>query len=153
MGYSIDTSALLDAAVRWYPQNVFPSVWGFLDGMVDDGGLVAVEELLRELQRRDDAIHEWVKARKARMLVTLEDDIQLAVMEVLSEFPKLVDQRPSKNLADPFVIALAKARGLVVVSGELGGTRERPKIPVVCDHFGIRCLTLPQVFQELQAVF
>lgn len=139
--------------MRWYPQNVFPSVWGYLDGMVNDGGLFAVEEVLRELQRRDDAIHEWVKVRKSKLLVTLEDDVQMAVLDVLSEFPKLVDQRPSKNLADPFVIALAKARKLVVVSGEQGGTRDRPKIPNVCDHFGIRCLTLPQMFQELQAVF
>lgn len=153
MGYSIDTSALLDAAVRWYPQNVFPSVWEYLDGMIAEGSLSAVEEVLRELQRRDDAIHEWVKIRKSKLLVMLEDDIQIAVIDVLSEFPKLVDQRPSKNLADPFVIALAKARKLVVVSGEQGGTRDRPKIPNVCNHFGIRCLTLPQMFQELRAGF
>jgi hypothetical protein len=44
--YSVDTGALLDGWLRYYPPDVFPSVWAKLDELIEDKILVASEEVL-----------------------------------------------------------------------------------------------------------
>jgi len=43
-----------------------------------------------ELQKKDDEIHDWMKARK-EMLVPLTEEIQTIASDLLREFPRLVD--------------------------------------------------------------
>lgn len=150
--YSFDTSAFLDVSSRWYPRDVFPTVWEQLDKLIHEGKLVAVDEVLRELERGDDDIYKWAKEREHAFHI-LDHDIQNAVLEILREFPKLVDSRTGKSFGDPFVVAHAKCRGLIVVTGETGGTVMRPKIPNVCKQFGIKCINIVEMFRELQWKF
>jgi hypothetical protein len=71
----------------------------------------------------------------------MTDEVQDAVSEVLTRFPKLVDTRKSRSAADPFVIALAKVASCTVVSGEgPSGSALRPHIPDVCKAFQIPCI-------------
>ncbi|MHB8204852.1 MAG: DUF4411 family protein [Desulfomonilaceae bacterium] len=46
MKYSVNTSALLDGWLRYYPPDVFPPVWEKLDELIDDKILVTSEEVL-----------------------------------------------------------------------------------------------------------
>jgi hypothetical protein len=55
--YSIDTSAILEAWRRRYPPDVFPAVWQRLEQMIERGDLGASEEVLLELEKRDDEVH------------------------------------------------------------------------------------------------
>jgi hypothetical protein len=60
-----------------------------------------------------------------------------------------VDSEKERSRADPFVIALALVKKCPVVTGEKSnGTPNRPKIPIVCDHFGVRYLNLLQLIRE-----
>jgi len=52
VSYSVDTSALLDAWVRYYPPDVFDTLWSRLDGLVVRGHLLAIDEVQRELEKR-----------------------------------------------------------------------------------------------------
>ena len=65
MKYSIDTSAIIDAFRYHYPLDVFPSVWQRVDELVASGDLCAVEIVLFELEKKDDEVHAWCKARRA----------------------------------------------------------------------------------------
>lgn len=146
--YVIDTSALLDGWVRYYPPDVFPSLWSFLEEMIKAGELLSPDEVLFELAQKDDEIHKWAKANSA-MFVPLDEDIQNATQEILIQFPRLVGAMKDRNRADPFVIALAKIKAAIVVTGERSsGTRERPRIPNVCDQFGIGHRTLLQLIRD-----
>jgi hypothetical protein len=146
--YVIDTSALLDGWVRHYPPDVFPSLWSHLENMIQSGELLAPDEVLSELSQKDDAVYQWAKT-KAVMFVRLDENIQRATQEILNEFPRLVGAMKDRNRADPFVIALAKVKEAIVVTGEKSiGTRERPRIPIVCDHFGIGHRTMLELIRE-----
>jgi hypothetical protein len=146
--YVIDTSALLDGWVRYYPPDVFPSLWSHFEAMINSGELLSPDEVLLELGQKDDEIHKWAKANSA-MFVPLDEEVQQATQEILNQFPRLVGAMKDRNRADPFVIALAKVKAATVVTGERSsGTRERPRIPNVCDQFGISHRTLLQLIRD-----
>ena len=57
--YCIDTSAILDGWVRHYPIDTFPALWDRLDRLVDSGRLCTSDEVLRELEAKDDDALAW----------------------------------------------------------------------------------------------
>lgn len=146
--YSIDTSALLDAWVRWYPPDIFSRLWENIDALIDEGNLIASEEVLVELEKKDDDVYSWAKER-SHIFQPITEDIQIAVTEILKGFPTLVDSRRDRSQADPFVIALAKASDCTVVTGERNiGTSNKPRIPIVCHHFGVRYINIVSLIRE-----
>ncbi len=68
----------------------------------------------------------------------LETDVQDRVREIGTVFQSLVGGDADRNFADPWVVGLAMARGLTVVTGETRpGSPDSPTIPRVCNHFGV----------------
>lgn len=148
MAYSIDTSAFLDAWVRFYPPDVFPGVWEQMDRAGKDSTLKASDEVLRELGKKDDGAHDWVKAR-TEMIVQLNPEIERHVQEIMGRYPRLVDSKKGRSVGDPFVIAVARARNLTVITGETASGRiDVPRIPDVCNDLGIRCVRVLDFFRE-----
>jgi hypothetical protein len=140
--YSIDTSAILDGWRRYYPREIFPGLWDRLEALIRAGHLRATEEVLRELEKRDDDVLAWA-SKQDGFSIPIDDDIQDDVSAILRDHPKLIDTRKNRSAADPFVIALARTRRCIVVTGEgPTGSLERPNIPDVCDAVGTRCMSL-----------
>lgn len=147
--YSVDTSALLDGLRRHYPESIFVSLWDNVDDLVSAGRLLASEEVLEELKVRDDDALAWLQAREDAMIVPTDRAVAAEVTNVLRAHPNLVKGMRGRNRADPFVIAVARLRSAVVVTGEANdGTSARPKIPFVCGELGIRCIRLLELIQE-----
>jgi hypothetical protein len=115
--YSIDTSALIDAYRVHYAPHVFRSVWVVLAELADNGIMCAPEEVLRELEARDDALLQWGKDHRA-MFHPLDTAAQRRAQDILNQYPALVDPNSFGPVADPFVIALAATTGSAVVASE-----------------------------------
>lgn len=151
--YCFDTSALMDAWNRYYPPDVLPPLWDKLDLFASSGVAISPDEVLRELSKKDDALHGWAKKRP-KMFVPLDEDIQRHSSEVLAAFPRLVDTRKNRSIADPFVIALARLRNATVITGErASGTTEKPRIPNVCAHFDVKYMNMLQLIRAEGWVF
>jgi hypothetical protein len=151
--YSIDTSAILDGWVRHYPPDIFPGLWAKIEILIENGGLVATEEVLLELKKRDDAVYRWALKQRS-MFRLLDDRIQMAVADVLMHHPRLVGARANRSGADAFVIALAAVEHCTVVTGESAtNSTSRPNIPDVCAAMEIRCISLLQLIREQGWVF
>lgn len=146
--YCIDTSSLLHGWLRAYPPKRFPGLWKALDNLIAEKRLVASLEVYTELCKKDDEVAEWAKERKEALFVDIDEAVQVAVVNIMANFPKLVDTGKGKSGGDPFVIALALARGLAVVTQEAGGTADKPRIPFVCEQYGIRSLNLLSLIDE-----
>lgn len=147
--FSLDTSGILDAWVRHYPPDVFPAIWTNMDAAAKAGEIVVIDEVVRELERKDDAIHEWVKQREA-MIVTIDSPIQANVVQIMSKYPRLVDTKKNRSGCDPWVIALAQSRNLTVVTAEKATNNlTKPKIPDVCNDLNIRCVDVIGLFRSL----
>ena len=69
---------------------------------------------------------------------------------IANQFRHFVTNPKVRNRADPFVIALVKARGFTVVTQERPGSPDSPKIPTVCDHFGVPYLRFLDIIRREQ---
>jgi hypothetical protein len=113
------------------------------------GGIVkSSDEVLRELSKKDDGAHDWIKAH-AEMVIALDNEIERHVQEIMSRYPRLVDSKKGRSGGDPFVIAVARVKNLTVITGENAtGNIAIPRIPDVCDDLGIRWLRMLDFFRE-----
>ncbi|HUC93057.1 MAG TPA: DUF4411 family protein [Paenibacillus sp.] len=116
--YCIDTSALLHAWRRDYPPDIFGSLWDMLNRLIESRKLIAPDEVLFELERGGDDLYHWAKERDS-VFVEPDEEVQQIVKQIVDTYPNFVPQESSDGIwADPYIIALAKVRGLIVVTGE-----------------------------------
>jgi hypothetical protein len=147
MRYSVDSSGILDV-FRYYPADVFQSIWNQMDKAADDGTIAVVDEVYRELEKKDDSAFQWLKKHR-KIVVDLDESIQAAVTEILAKHPRLVDTRKSRSAGDPFVIALAHVHKVSVVTGERpSNVLAKPNIPDVCRALGIPCIGVLDLFRN-----
>ena len=85
--FIIDTSSLIDLE-KYYPYNVFPSLWGFIFEMFDDGKLFSVNEAYDELK---DSQEVWKDYKNCFRDLTDEET------EYLSEIMSLDKFEPFRN--------------------------------------------------------
>lgn len=149
MIYCIDTSALIDAWIRWYPEDMFPTLWENIENIIDEGKLISSEEVLNELERKEgDSLHQWAQERQG-IFLPLDDNIQECARQIMTSHPQLVDGRTGKSFADPWVIATANVHGTVLVTGEKPtGSPDRPKIPDVCRDMSIKCIGFVDMIRQ-----
>jgi len=151
--YSVDTSAILHAWLRAYPPANFPAFWSKLDELINTGELIATEEVLIEIERKDDDVYKWAKSRN-QMFITIDQPVQLAVQQILRTHSRLLDTRKSRSSADPFVIALAKIKaGTVLTQESRSNNASKPNIPDVCSALSIPCIDLLQLIRDKGWVF
>lgn len=142
--YSVDTSALIDWQSRFYPTDVFHSLLSKVDQLIKEerfSGPALVKEELEKVSTVE--LVEWAKER-SKIFVPLKDLIAEA-QNIQNRFPGLRDPKAEYEEADSYVIALAKLRDGVVITGETPASEKRsPKrshfIPDVCRELGIHCI-------------
>lgn len=152
--FVFDTSAYLNGWHDHLPPATFGSVWTFIAAEMEAGRIVAPREVLAEMLKKDDEVAAWARER-AEVFVEPTETVQRRAGEIYSLFPNpgLRDQ------ADPFVIAEAEERGLVVVTYEgrsFSGVPTRRwdrQMPGVCKRLGVGCATLPEALTRLGGSF
>lgn len=150
--YSVDTSAILDAWVRHYPIDTFPSFWSNFEKFIKTNIGIASELIRHELSVKDDGCIKWFKENKLEDFFRPIDDAVQNNVSVLMQNPnyqRLVEDRKGTNGADPFVIALAQSENLIVVTGEKATMNiSKPKIPDVCRDLNIQCISILELMRK-----
>lgn len=135
--YSIDTSALVDWWIRYYPPKVFKGLLPRVEKLIVDGRLRASREVQEEILRENEGLRDWLK-KQSRLCVESDENIQKVVAALMAQYYN--PSKPDKGIggADPFVIAVAATQPdqpWTVVSGEKVGSADNPKIPWVCRNY------------------
>lgn len=156
--YSIDSSALID--IKWYyPRAVIPDLWVELESLFKSGRIFSHEMVYDEIVPKSgskDEIAALISKYKGSFVPISNRQGQLA-LQILQQFPRLIDVQAKRDEADPWLIALVLERmeseGLfgtksdyVVVSAE--SERKAYKIPAVCKHFHVRHMNLFEFFAD-----
>jgi hypothetical protein len=153
--YSMDTSGWTSLK-RGYPASNFPSLWRNVDYLAKNNRLISPHEVYAELEKQDDELLKWAKLHKESFLKL--DDEQVAVgLQIVADYPTLVNPLKQTPDADPFVISLAIVQQkrstllgdeCIAVSAEKRGSPQKYKIPDVCAYLGIRHFTILDVIAE-----
>jgi hypothetical protein len=148
--YVVDTCSFT-ALRRIYPQDVFPGAWQAVTQMAENGLIISSKEVLIELEGQEDIITEWARNNR-QIFIPLLSEIQQKAMEILGNFPNLLDLNNLKSNADPFVIATAILNNCIVVTEEdpSGNGAKLIKIPNVCNALGIGCIRLLDLLRAEQ---
>lgn len=145
--FCCDTDAIITAWRDTYPPDIAPGFWEQLDSRIKDGLVLAPEEVRKELRAPDD-LKAWAKDRDS-MFRELDDELQGMVQVVVAEMQtdarrKGLRLRDRDFKADPFVVALALLTDRTVITQEIRNQspQGRPKIPNICDWFGLECTNM-----------
>jgi Domain of unknown function (DUF4411) len=152
--YCIDTSSLVEWWFLRYPPSIFPSLRARIEGLISSGRLVTSEFVVQELGVKGDELFNWAKAQ-ASFSVSTSQDVLNEAASIVVRFPALVDPGAQETQADPFLIALARTRGLTVVTEETLAVAKRRRrrqrgiyIPDVCAALNVRCIALLAMIQR-----
>jgi hypothetical protein len=147
--YSLDSSALINGWHKLYPSDTFHGLWDdLLPGLIRAGTLVATKEVLREVEKQDDAVLAWCIEHN-KLFVEIDDAQQAKMSYIINKHVRLVDSKKNRSACDPWVIALAMCHdpALTVITEEGSGGKS-PRIPDVCGVEGLQCLNLLGLIQR-----
>lgn len=135
--YCVDSNVLIQSWTSYYSLELCPTYWDIFNDLIDEGRVFATMEVKRELEKNEDNLFRWAQAR-ARLFREADESVQLALIDILRDYSRLVDSTRQRSIADPWVIAHAKVANATVVTKEQpSDSRKRIKIPDVCAQLGV----------------
>ena len=149
--YVFDNSPLSSMFRNYFPAR-FPTLWQRFDALVADGNVVSTREALREIQIGPEGpCLNWCEGNRPLFATpTAAEAGHVAQIFAVPHFQQNIEMQKILNgglNADPFVIARAMAEGKAVVTMEVRKP-QAAKIPNICEHFGVRCLSLESFMEE-----
>lgn len=136
--YCLDSNVLIEPWNKYYSMALCPEYWEVLDELARNGTVFCTEEVRREIEKVDDELSKWVKARPY-LFREASAEVQRSLRAILGRFRRLVDTARDRSMADPWVIAHAQVEKAIVVTKEMptpAGSK-RIKIPDVCNQLGV----------------
>ncbi|ODS39412.1 MAG: hypothetical protein A7315_11110 [Candidatus Altiarchaeales archaeon WOR_SM1_79] len=163
--YVIDTASLIRIKPEDYPHDIYVGQWSNIENIVKEGRLVSSKIVFEELGKRSDDIYEWAKRNRSMFReITLQQTRLVKQIFNTDNFRALIDSNATEGQADPFIIAIALEKEKrqsslfdsneeikkIVVTEETINPKHPNKIriPFVCQHFGIECITLFDFFRR-----
>lgn len=142
--YCFDSSALITVN-RFYPARLMPDLWKHLEELFKRKRVMSHDMVYNEIVPATgarDEIGKLIAKHKSSFYPISNRQGQLA-LQILANFPTLIDPRSKKDEADPWIIALVIEKmeeeslfgedsDYAVVSAE--SEKSSTKIPAVCKH-------------------
>ena len=149
--YVFDTSPLSTLFKNYY-RSRFPSLWGKFDELVSSGKIVSTREVQREVEDGPvETLREWMSNNLGSFHMPSGDEARFVRnIYAVAHFQQNIEQQKllkgGRN-ADPFVISKAAVEGRAVVTVEVFKANSA-KIPNICKHFNIECLSLEEFMEK-----
>ena len=146
--YVIDSSALFDLKQNYSP-GVFKGLWDKFNRLCHDEVIISVREVYNEIKRGSDWLIDWAEEHEKIFLkpTTVKEFKLIGELQVRE--PSWVDIYSDKPAADPFVIACAKIRNLIIVQHE----QPNKNLPRIAKNLGLTCYRLLDLFEAEQWEF
>lgn len=143
----------------------FHPFWRWMEKLAEDKAIAMVDvvydELVNEQAADPDMLDIWVHAVFKGRQISHKDDRYALVYAKIQDYLVACGQYTeesrqyweSESKADPWLIAVAKVEGAVIVTDEARvllqqgqHMRKEPKIPNIADHFGVETMSLRRFF-------
>lgn len=164
--YLIDTNAVITPAKQYYPMDLMPKYWDSLKRMFEEKSVNLLDMIYNEIVSGNDEVSDWLKSIEDTIDIIdhRESDILQSYSNVLEYVSNCGFYKESalaewsrSTVADPWLIATAKARNLVIVSLETSNTglnqnnrSKMAKIPDVAKALGVEHCNVFEMVRELR---
>ena len=151
MIYVIDSSSLIVCG-HYFPSR-FPTFWQEFNSLASAGRIISVREVRRELdfQASREHLRDWINSNGHLFLPPGPNETQFVAQILrIQHFQQLIGEKQrltGRPVADPFVVASARVRDGCIVTEE-SFKPNAAKIPNVCHHFGIDCISLENLMER-----
>ena len=151
MTYVFDTNAFSHLFHSYY-RSRFPTLWANFDDLITDGLITSTREVAREIKDdRVKVLRDWAKEQKELFPTPTAAEAQFVVgIFAVPHFQQIIEKKKllkgGKN-ADPFVIARAAVLEAAVVTME-SDSPNAARIPNICRHFKIECMSLEDFMEN-----
>jgi len=143
--FALDANVFIEAARRYYAFDIAPAFWNALITHAEDQRIVIIDRIMDEIKRGNDTLAEWITNLKPWCKSTGEDDVIEAYKEIITwayNQAQFKEEAKSEfaDSPDGWLIAYAKAKGLVVVTHEKLEINAKKTIPIpnVCEAFHVK---------------
>lgn len=153
--YILDTNIFIQPHKDW-PADIWCSYWRQFARILGSGDIVSIKHVWDEISQGKDDLEVWVKTHVS-LGFFLEYDASImqqhALLQKWAESQHYKESACIKfaNIADSYLIATAKAKGLVVVTFEKSNPQatSRILIPDACNAMGVKCIDLNTMLREM----
>ena len=159
--YCIDSnvisSFMKNDTEEWYSHG-FETQWKFIEKQLLNNIIIAPLEVRQELKSLFDStlklkpcVEGWLK-RHQHIFKDKDDNQLLTAGLIVNKYPAY--SQNDNTVTDLMIVSLAKAQRLTVITLENRATthsKKRPKIPNVCDEFGIKCVSVSGFFRDIKS--
>lgn len=161
MSFLLDANVFIQAHRFYYPMDVFPAFWEWLEEENTKGNICSIIPILDEITAGDDELSDWMTDldRNDWFLPVDEEKVQLDFSEIVNwvsqqSLFKETAKKEFLSVADPWLIALGRS-GYTVVTQEKSDPKSKKKIfiPDVCREFGVPCINTIELIRKLNGRF
>lgn len=162
--YLLDSNIYLNFYDRYYQYDHFPTFWTRITEVLNEK--VVIPKVVIDEHYQDNWFKDWLSENFHSKIINHKDYAEQwgSVLAHVSSCGLYKDEALSSSkgwaherIADPWIVAIAKADDLVVVTGELKNHNlsatnpsKSAKIPDVCNSLGIRCIDMNSFFKEIK---
>jgi hypothetical protein len=162
--FLIDANAIITPYLSYYPFDFAPKFWGQLEAQIENGTVVILDLVKKEVEKGNDPLSQWMKnILIADIIDHRESTILGKYSEVLAYIQtsdcynsKALAEWSQNNVADPWLIAAGSTYGYTIITFErpagglnAGNPSGHPKIPDVCSKFGVKYKDLYYMMRQL----
>jgi Domain of unknown function (DUF4411) len=155
--YLLDADTVIRADSTFYPLKRFPIFWQWLRHNGTAGNVKIPLEQYEEVTAGQGQLVDWLKEKENREALLFLEEIDPSLVATVTAEGYAADLDETEQEAvgrDPFLIAygVAAAHSRCVVSFEVSAPskkRANRKVPDVCAHFGVKCITLFELIETL----
>ena len=162
--YWLDANSLIKPYREAYTFTRVPKFWTFLEQEASKKIVVSSYLVLKEIEEGcsnniADELLIWARQQQDKLFLPPNDDVQNTVKQISTYVTNNKQYKPWNvqvflGKADPWVIAHAKVFGGKIVTLEKSEPNsKRVKIPDVADVFGLHCISIWTMLNELKAHF
>lgn len=161
--YLLDSNFFIQAYRFHYPLDVVPGFWLKVKELAEDGTIISIDKVQREIFQNKDNLTAWCKAHlpndffkdSSNCLTEYSKVVSWASMRIPQFTTGALNEFLDTDEADAWLAAYAMANGNVIVTHETSEPRRlsKVKLPDAATPFGIKCYTTIEMFRELKEVF
>lgn len=162
LAYALDANVFIEAKRRYYAFDLCPGFWDSLIWHRAAGRVWSIDRVKEELERGKDDLAKWVRREMPEGCFASTDDEE--VIEWYGKMIAWVQGEPQfapeakaefAQKADAWLIAYAKAKGLVLVTHEVPAKDAKRKVPIpnVCQEFNVKFIDSFEMLRALKTKF